>query len=248
MTAALPMYDWPELRAATDAFWSAWRSALFEQGVKAPEKLDRTRPARQIWRDPDLLVAQTCGWPYVDQLSDVVRLVATPIYAVEGCEGPLYSSVVVVRQDDPAERLADVVGRCVAVNGFDSLSGWRTLVADLPGAVETTVTGAHRASMAAVVDGVADAAAIDAVCWSYAARCDPAIHAALRPIARTRMLRALPFVTSKRRSDAEVEAIFSALQCTFADLDAAEAIAPLRLVGATAATPEDYAPIAALRR
>lgn len=244
--AALPMYDWPELRDATDAFWEDWRDGVRARGVAAPDALDRERPRDQIWRDPGLVVAQTCGWPYVDRLVDIVRLVATPIYNVDGCDGPLYSSVVVARRDDPATSLQDLSGRRFALNGFDSLSGWRAAAPDLPATVETLETGAHRASMVAVAEGRADAAAIDAVCWAYAEEFDAPTRAALRPIAWTSHHRALPFVTAIGRSDAETEAIASALRSTLASDRAASACARLRLVGAAPAKPSDYQSVAAL--
>ena len=37
----LPMYDWPELRDATDGLWAALRDALRAEGVAAPEALSR---------------------------------------------------------------------------------------------------------------------------------------------------------------------------------------------------------------
>ena len=39
--AALPMYDWPETRAAVDGEWARLRDALHERGIDAPERLAR---------------------------------------------------------------------------------------------------------------------------------------------------------------------------------------------------------------
>ena len=39
--AALPMYDWPETRAETDAEWARIRDSLRAQGVDAPESVVR---------------------------------------------------------------------------------------------------------------------------------------------------------------------------------------------------------------
>ena len=39
--AALPMYDWPEVRAEVDAQWAAVREELRKRGVNAPERLTR---------------------------------------------------------------------------------------------------------------------------------------------------------------------------------------------------------------
>ncbi|MGN6537639.1 MAG: phosphate ABC transporter substrate-binding protein, partial [Mesorhizobium sp.] len=35
--AALPMYDWPEVRAEVDAQWARLRDALRRRGVDAPD-------------------------------------------------------------------------------------------------------------------------------------------------------------------------------------------------------------------
>ncbi|MEP4421807.1 MAG: phosphate ABC transporter substrate-binding protein, partial [Nitratireductor sp.] len=39
--AALPMYDWPECRAETDAQWAAMAGRLRAAGVDAPAQLVR---------------------------------------------------------------------------------------------------------------------------------------------------------------------------------------------------------------
>jgi hypothetical protein len=62
--AALPMYDRPETRAATDRFWELTRDALSLRGIDAPEALTRDRDPWDIWQAPDLVLAQTCGLPY----------------------------------------------------------------------------------------------------------------------------------------------------------------------------------------
>ncbi len=126
--ASLGMYDFPWLREATDAFWGLMRDGLREAGVDGvPDELERERPLREIWRDPNLLLAQTCGYPLVTELAGRVRLVATPIYDLPGCDGVLHRSFVVVRADDPARELADLRGRRCAVNGFDSNTGMNLL-------------------------------------------------------------------------------------------------------------------------
>ena len=83
------MYDWPEVQWAHDALWAAIAKRLQALGVEAPAMLDRLRPAEDVWLDPGLVLSQTCGWPYSTRLLDKVRIVATPVYEVEGCEGPL---------------------------------------------------------------------------------------------------------------------------------------------------------------
>ena len=91
--AALPMYDWPEVRADVDDEWAEIRGRLKAEGIDAPETLCRrnadmpavpggirdmdgrllapdpaTLPPDEldlptVWRHPNLLLAQTCWGP-----------------------------------------------------------------------------------------------------------------------------------------------------------------------------------------
>ena len=67
--AALPMYDWPELRPATDRLWAAVRDGLRQRGVAAPEGLTRDVGLMAGWTDPGLVLGQTCGLPFVRELA-----------------------------------------------------------------------------------------------------------------------------------------------------------------------------------
>lgn len=109
--AMLPMYDWPEARAESDALWADMRSQLIAQGIAAPERLARRNgdlppvpggirdaggaviapdPAtldpddfdlQAAWRHPDLLLGQTCWGPMEQGLSAHVRVVGQPDYS-----------------------------------------------------------------------------------------------------------------------------------------------------------------------
>jgi ABC-type phosphate/phosphonate transport system substrate-binding protein len=100
--AALPMYDWPEVRTETNAQWARIRDALRTAGIDAPEKLTReTGDLYDFWRRPDILFAQTCWGPMGDGLAEHVHVIGQPDYSdVEGGEGQLYRSVVVMRADN----------------------------------------------------------------------------------------------------------------------------------------------------
>ena len=172
--AALPMYDLPELREATDALWAAWRDALRERGFAAPETLSRGGDLATVWRSPALVLAQTCGLPFAWHLRDRVTLIGAPDYAGGGDPPGHYHSVLVARADDARDLDALCRGR-FAANGRDSQSGWNAALADggrLPGGRfgAVVVTGAHRLSVAAVREGRADLAAIDRVTWGLLCR------------------------------------------------------------------------------
>jgi ABC-type phosphate/phosphonate transport system substrate-binding protein len=238
MIAALPMYDLPELRAETDALWSALGAALQARGVAAPEALTRPDDLHADWRRPDLLLGQTCGWPYATALRGAVRLVATPVYGAEGCVGPRYRSAIVVRADDPAERLADLQGRRLAFNGPDSQSGvhaLRAAVAPLAAGRAffgaTLRTGAHRDAMAAVAAGRADVAAIDCVTWALLGRVAPSEVAPLRVLDWTPDAPGLPLITAKTTSDQTLEILRSAVAEVFS-APAVAARGPLLITGA----------------
>jgi len=109
--AALPMYDWPEARAETDAEWALLSRMLKGRGLDAPAALVRRNadmPAvpggirgpgsaliapdplslppdgldlPTLWRHPALLLAQTCWGPMEFGLAEHVRVVGQPDYS-----------------------------------------------------------------------------------------------------------------------------------------------------------------------
>jgi hypothetical protein len=269
--ASLPMYDWPELRWATDALWSVIAEEFLAEGLPAPPALDRARPPEEVWRDPGLVFSQSCGYPFATRFADTLRIVATPVYDVDGCEGPLYSSMIVARRSDGgsarAGGLADYAGRRFAFNASDSLSGFvafRVALAEAGvGEGDWIETGSHRQSILAVASGLADLAAIDAVCWSLAEEFEPDAVGRLAVIARTPLRPSLPFVTSALMDESPrrtrpppapspgrtlTSAVghFRALKRVVRRPEAAPACAALRLKDVARLDPSDYRALASL--
>lgn len=245
MIAALPMYDWPEVRAETDALWSALRDALRAAGFDAPAALTRAQDPWPVWRDPDLLLAQTCGLPYAARLADKVALLGAPAYALEGCAPGEYRSAIIVPEDHEAETLADLAGARFAYNARESQSGWAALDRATPIRAhfgEVTRSGAHRASVRAVAEGRADCAAIDAVSWALARRHDPAA-ARCRVLTQTAPTPGLPWIAAARFA-ADTPRIAAAAETAIAALPPETADA-LLLTGFRRWRPENYAPLAA---
>ncbi len=232
--AALPMYDWPELAPATDAFWRAVSEALCERGLSAPASLSRDRPPIEVWRDPELALAQSCGADFVSHLKERVVPIAAPVYAAPGCAAHLYSSWIVTRRGEEPDRPESLRARVAAVNGFGSFSGWWALRGADLAPEKTRITGAHRLSAASVAAGEADFAAIDAVAYAHLERFDPDVAARLAKVAQTTLRPAPPFVTARARAD-QAALIRAALGEAIAR--APEAAAELLL--------EDVAPISA---
>ena len=111
--ASLPMYDLPEVSAATDGWWQGLAAAFARAGVEeVPERLVRGVGLPDHWLAPDLLFSQTCGYPLTDALSGRVGLLATPCYAAEGTAGPDYCSVIVVAAGSGVGAPANKPGVC----------------------------------------------------------------------------------------------------------------------------------------
>jgi ABC-type phosphate/phosphonate transport system substrate-binding protein len=240
------MYDLPEVRPAAEAWWAGLARACRAEGLEdAPAALTWPDDPKAEWRSPELFFSQTCGYPLMTQLRGELRVVATPCYDAEGCSGPFYSSAIVVRADDPAQKLEDLRGRCAAYNSTDSQSGYnvlRALVAPLAGGRSffnsTLESGSHAGSLAAVAESRADVAAIDCVTYALHARHRPAAVAGLRVLLYGPSTPGLPYVTAAGRSDDDLLRLREALYEALADPDLAEARQSLLLHGASA-LPED---------
>jgi ABC-type phosphate/phosphonate transport system substrate-binding protein len=246
--ASLAMYDLPELQAANDALWAAIRKRLQARGVDCPPSaLTRGRELDAVWAAPNLLLAQTCGYPFMTRLRARVRLVATPRYRAKGCDGPFHRAAIVVRQGAPVQSLADLRGSRLAFNTPDSNTGVNLLRAELAQAAplaqgerffaEAIATGSHAASAAAVAEGRAEVAAIDCVTWAFLQRLRPATTSALSVLAWTARSPGLPLVTSRMTDLATFNALRAALDEAAAD-PALEAVRRELLLDGFHALPE----------
>ncbi|WP_135503622.1 phosphate/phosphite/phosphonate ABC transporter substrate-binding protein [Roseovarius aestuariivivens] len=205
MRASLPMYDRPDLRGAHHRLWRGVRAALGH----GPDTLSHPANPWDDWTAPDLLLSQTCGYPYRARLHGHVTLVATPEHRLPGCPPGHYASVFVARQSDPRSDPVEFAESPFAYNEPLSQSGWAapaTYAADRGFAfIDTRRTGAHVASARAVADGHADLAALDAQTWRLMQRHDPAARH-LRVIAMTDPTPALPYITGPDRVPAPLRA------------------------------------------
>jgi ABC-type phosphate/phosphonate transport system substrate-binding protein len=223
--ASLPMYDLPELHAATAAWWQGLARAFRREGLaEVPDALDRRPDFQQVLLSPDLLFSQTCGYPLMHALAGKVTLLATPCYAVEACEAADYCSLVVVAADNPAAGITELRGARCAVNGTDSQSGYnalRALVAPLAAGGRffgrVAVSGSHRASIGLVGSGQADVAAIDCVTHALLSRDRPATLAGTRVLCRTATAPNLPYVTRAGADDDLLARLRGGLQRAMAD-------------------------------
>ena len=243
------MYDWPELRPENDALWAAIAARLRQAGIDAPDQLSRDGGEAAIWTMSELLLSQTCGYPYVSRLRGQVRLVATPHYRADGCDGADYCSWILVRNDSDLDGLAALGGQRAAVNHQHSHSGWVALRATLGAAPDQIVlSGSHLQSLQAVADGRADYCACDTVCWALARRYRPELASQLRTVAASPMAPGLPLITAGRRSDHELALIRDAVKDAFHDPDLAAVRESLLLDGLSVLDDSEYDRILELKR
>jgi len=239
MFASLGMYDLPELAEATDAWWRALGRHFAAQGFHdLPDTLNRQGDPVERLKAPDLIFAQTCGFPLTHKLDGHVQLLATPRYGVPGCAGATYVSWLVVRADDPAKTPADLRGHRVAYNDDGSQSGYNTLRALIApiargqtffaAAIES---GAHRNSLAMVKSGKADVATIDCVTFALIAQYAPAEVQGIRVLRASATAPGLPYVTAATTPAADVQRLQAGIAAAFADPALAETRAALRLDG-----------------
>jgi ABC-type phosphate/phosphonate transport system substrate-binding protein len=239
MFASLGMYDLPELKADTDAWWRGLGRHFAAQGLRdLPDALTREGDPVERLKAPGLIFAQTCGFPLTHKLKDHVQVLATPRYAVPGCAGASYVSWVVVRQDDPAKTPADLRGARVAFNDDGSQSGYNTLRALIAPIAQGQAffaaaieSGAHRNSLALVKAGKADVATLDCVTFALIARAAPKEVEGIRVLRASATAPGLPYVTAAATSPADVQRLQAGIAAAFADPALRATRAALRLDG-----------------
>jgi ABC-type phosphate/phosphonate transport system substrate-binding protein len=248
LVAALPMYN------VTSHLADAWREMARElakrlpgQGKRGGLEIISTEDTEldAIWRRRDLLLSQTCGYPLMHGLAEHVHVVGAPIFDAPGCDGPLYSSAILVRRTDRTSALEDYQGKIAAYNDDGSHSGMNALrhaIAPLArggrffsGAVRT---GSHLNSLRTVCDHRADIAAIDCVTLAFARDHMPELTEPLRILAFTRSAPGLPFIASRSLDPATLSALAPALDDVIASCPALAD--RLRLKGLAALTADTY--------
>jgi ABC-type phosphate/phosphonate transport system substrate-binding protein len=252
--ASLGMYVAASQEAANDRIWATIARALRTRGVaEVPERLERGRAVQDVWRDPDLLFGQICGFPLVCNPDLGLRVIGVPIYDAPGCADAAHRSLIVTRQGD-ARRLQDYRGRRAAINDRGSNTGMNLLrAAVLPYVrdgrffADVIETGAHRRSIDAILRDDADIAAIDAITYAAVLRTEPDLARALQIIATTAAAATPPFVTARGTDAATVAALQAALAEVISDPALADARRALFLTDIVAGDTDRYQPLLALQ-
>ena len=246
--ASLGMYDQPFLQPSNDLLWQAIRHSItnIESAIDVPCELNRTMSLADQWRNPELLLSQTCGFPYISRFREYLQLVATPVYSHSGCNNTSYSSVL-LSSNGASKQLADFRGKKLAANSPDSLSGFVSLQITLaeaglkaPFFSQCAFCDSHANAIDSVASGQADLCCIDAVTWNLLCSDQPVLAEQLQVIGHTGHFPALPLVTSVQTSPQTVNVIREALDAVCEEPKAKPALSKLGISGFTQVAHSEY--------
>lgn len=204
---SLPMYDFPEVASATSRLVDALVAAYRAEGVEA--SVAGVLPTAHhdlmaYWSGPEMLISQSCGLPFVEDLASITHTVGTFRWSGVSDERGWYRTVIVAGPACGARDMSGMAGARPAVSNTQSLSGWCSLgvavaaVTDRADYLQPAVlTGSHAGSLAALRSGDADVASIDPGTFQLLARHRPDAVAGIRRIGEGPSVPATPLVVPR---------------------------------------------------
>ena len=219
------MYDFSEIRDATDALWQGIAHHLEAEGLEdVPQHLVHDQPLKTLWLDPSLLFSQCCGYDIVHSFKERLQVLATPRFVAPGCVGIDYVSVIVVPEDSPYQDVLDMRDTVAVINGPESHSGVNALFGLVAPCSsegkffsEIKISGSHATSLAIVQKGEADVAAIDCITYALLQRYRPKALDETRQLGFTYPAPTPPYVTRSDVDPSIVERMKNALMKAFTD-------------------------------
>ena len=212
MIASLPMYWRAENAGLWRGFWSVLQASARKEGIDLPEITppeDLPADLYTHWLTPDLALSMTCGLPFRSRLHDKVQYIGTLDFGLGGPAGHYHSQIITrTGLSGPPQTLA--------YNSAYSQSGWAA-AQEVPDRMSITTyleTGAHAASLAAVADGRADIACLDAVTWRILQAVDPKA-AQVTPAGTTRPTPGLPLIAAQGTDPEPLRRALTAATCAF---------------------------------
>ncbi|MCX8521785.1 MAG: PhnD/SsuA/transferrin family substrate-binding protein [Rhodoferax sp.] len=247
--AALPMYLAPP--EAVQALWTALAALLRADAASAhlalPAQPSWPEDLHTHWQEPTVLLSQTCGYPLTTLLQGQVQLVGTFAYHAPGVQGIHCRSQLVCRNTDVRTTLAAFANSTLAYNDTLSQSGYNALRAlvvsstrQRPFFASSVCTGGHYRSIAAVLKGQADMAAVDPVSLAHWQRSNPHSAAAVRVFDQTVAYPGLPLITALHTAAPVLAALRRALHTLAHDAAYAALRQPLLISGFVETTLADY--------
>jgi ABC-type phosphate/phosphonate transport system substrate-binding protein len=237
--AELLMYPAPEPVREASERWLARTLRLLE-GERLPWA---DTDLHTLFRSPNLLLTQTCGYPLMTQLRGQVRLLGRPDFDLPHSHNGEHCSLLLVRADEPRNSLQDMCGCRGAANSLDSNTGMNLLRHALAPwqqdgrfFASLAVSGSHRQSLAWLREGRVDLIAVDSVTFAYLALYAPEEVAGVRILQTSAPSPTLPYISAADQQ--QVQRIRAALNQAL--LDEPEVAQVLRIRQVLPASEADY--------
>jgi len=201
----------------------------------------------QMLRDGRAQAGFVCGQLYA-HAADWLALLAAPVMRDRRYNGrPVYFSDIVVRQESRFRSFAELRGARWAYNEPESWSGCHILEAYLAAQGETAdfcgsvvASGAHLRSLAMILDGTIDAAAIDSTVLDLELAQQPELAKKLRSVASLGPTAHPPAVIRRDMSRAIVSRLQAALLAMHEDSAATDIFATAQYARFAAVRDQDY--------
>lgn len=243
------MYDFPEVQNSTEkllvALVGALESCNETAHVQTPDSSVHAE-LMNMWRSKDMVLSQSCGLPFMEELHQFVNVFGTPTWTDVSDERGRYQTVIVVRESLGVSSIAEVSGLRPVVSNTQSLSGWCSLgvvlseVTTEPSFVQPfTQSGGHAMSLQMLHDDKADIASIDAATFRLLSRHRPALVKNVRVIGYGPLVPATPFVVSKT-CGVSTGQVFQAVEEVFQRPSLQEALNHLGISGFVRLANSDY--------
>jgi len=202
----------------------------------------------RVLREKPKAVGWTCGAPYVqDSNTSGQKLVAVPLFDKK----PTYHSLVLTHRDRPEKTLADFKGAVLAYSDPRSNSGFLAPSYELQKQGININrhfrlllnAGSHEGSINALLNSLADVAAVDEYIWQAYLKENPEAGEKLHEIQRMGPFPFTPIVTGIKVDDNEIDKLTSALLNMDNDTEGKKLLSEFYLDGFVKKEPAFYQPI-----
>ena len=248
-SVSLPMYDFPEVHTSTMEIVDALVTALSTIGLSAHTEVPNASVHSDLmrhWLGAGMLLSQSCGLPFVEELHTSVNVVGAPTWTDVSDEHGRYRTVIVVPESLGITSIDQAVGLRAVVNNTQSLSGWCSLGIALANATNDSAvatpyvqSGGHAASLQMLQDGDADIASIDSATYRLLSRHRPALVENVRVIGYGPAVPATPIIVSKS-STVDADELYRVVSGVFGRSELQAALGDIGISGFVRLANSDY--------
>ena len=248
-SVSLPMYDFPEVHTSTMEIVDALVTALSTIGLSAHTEVPNASVHSDLmrhWLGAGMLLSQSCGLPFIEELHTSVNVVGTPLWTDVSDDRGRYRTVIVVPESLGITSIDQAVGLRPVVSNTQSLSGWCSLGIALANATNDSAvatpyvqSGGHAASLQMLQDGDADIASIDSATYRLLSRHRPALVENVRVIGYGPAVPATPIIVSKS-STVDADELYRVVSGVFGRSELQAALGNIGICGFVRLANSDY--------